>query len=44
MNQLKDVFSVRVHPLALGDHMLSQKLLVDVSIDTFASENLPLAA
>jgi hypothetical protein len=29
---------------ASGDHMLSQKLLRDVGIYTFAGENLPLVA
>jgi hypothetical protein len=39
LNLLKDVFSISLHPLDLREYMLSQKLLVDVGIDMFASEN-----
>jgi hypothetical protein len=38
------IFSVRIHPLAPGDHVVSQKLLVDVGVYTFACENQPSAA
>jgi hypothetical protein len=44
LNPQKDVFSVRLHPLAQGEHILSQKLLVDVGIYTFAGGNRPSAA
>jgi hypothetical protein len=44
LNPQKDVFAVRICPSALGDHMLSQKLLVEVGVYTFASENKPSAA
>jgi hypothetical protein len=45
LNPQKDVFSIRLRPSALGDHMLSQKLLVDVGVFTFTGKNpldLPL--
>jgi hypothetical protein len=32
-------FSIRIHPLDPGDHMLSQKLLVDIRVDPFAGRN-----
>ncbi len=44
LNPQKDVFSIRLRPLASGDHMLSQKLLVEVGFFTFAGENWPSAA
>ncbi len=44
LNPQKDVFYVRLRPSAWGDHMLSQKLLVDVSVFTFAGKNRPSAA
>jgi hypothetical protein len=44
MNPQKDVFSIRLRPSVSGDHMLSQKLLVDVGVFTFAGENWPSAA
>jgi hypothetical protein len=44
LNPQKDVFSIRLRPSTLGDHMLSQKLLVDVGVFTFAGENRPSAA
>jgi hypothetical protein len=43
-NPQKDVFSVRLCPSASGDHILSQKLLVDVGVYTFTGENRPSAA
>jgi hypothetical protein len=36
--------SVRTLPLDPVDHMLSQKLLVDVGVDPFAGKKQPLAA
>jgi hypothetical protein len=42
-NLPKDVFSIRIHSSALGDHPLSQKLLVDVGVDMLA-KNWSLAA
>jgi hypothetical protein len=36
LNPQRDIFSVRLRPSASGDHMLSQKLLVDVGVYTFA--------
>jgi hypothetical protein len=39
LNLPKEVFSIRIRPLTLTEFMLSQKLLVDVGIDTFTSEN-----
>ncbi len=33
LNLPKDIFSVRICPIGPGDHMLSEKLLVDISID-----------
>jgi hypothetical protein len=44
LNLQKDVFSIRLRPSASGDHMLSQKLLVEVGFFTFAGENRPSAA
>ncbi len=41
---LKEVFYIRINPLDVEEYMLSQKLLVDVGIDTFAGENQPSAA
>ncbi len=38
---LKDVFSVRLRPLASVDHILYQKLLRDVGVYTFVGENWP---
>jgi hypothetical protein len=35
LNLPKDVFSITIHPLGLGNHMLSQKLLVYVNDDMF---------
>jgi hypothetical protein len=35
----EDVFSVRICPHDLGDYILSQKLLVDIDVDTFAGKN-----
>jgi hypothetical protein len=43
LNPLEDVFSIRIHPLDPGDYMLSQKLLVDIGADLFASGNWLLA-
>jgi hypothetical protein len=37
-------FFIRVCPLDLGEHMLSQYLLVDVDIDMLDGENRPPAA
>jgi hypothetical protein len=42
LNLPKDMFSIRIRPLDLGEYMLFQKLMVD--IDTFAGENRPSAA
>jgi hypothetical protein len=44
LNPPKDVFSIRICPSAPGAHKLSQKLLVEVCIYMFASENRPSAA
>jgi hypothetical protein len=44
LNPQKDVFYVRLRPSVWGDHMLSQKLWVDVGNYTFAGGNQPLAA
>jgi hypothetical protein len=38
LNQQK-VFFARIHPLDPGDHMLSQKLLVDINVNMFANGN-----
>jgi hypothetical protein len=43
LNPQKDAFSFRLRPLALMDHILSQKLLVDVGVYTFAGRNRPSA-
>jgi hypothetical protein len=43
LNLLNDIFSISICHLAPGDHILSQKVLVDVSVDTFASKNQPSA-
>ncbi len=40
----EDIFSVRICPLEPGDHKLSQKLVVNVGINPFASENRLSAA
>jgi hypothetical protein len=40
LNSPKYILSIRIRPLDLGDHMLSQKLLVDVDIDMFAGETI----
>jgi hypothetical protein len=44
LNPQKDIFYVRLRPLAWGDHMLSQKLLLNDGVFTFAGENRPSAA
>jgi hypothetical protein len=44
LNLPKFVFSRRIRPLDPEDHMLFQKLLVDVGIDMFDDENRPSAA
>ncbi len=44
LNPQKDVFYVRLRSSAWGDHMLSQKLFIDVGVSTFAGENRPSAA
>jgi hypothetical protein len=44
LNLQKDAFSVRIFPSAPEDHILSQKLLRDVSVCMFATENRPSAA
>jgi hypothetical protein len=44
LNPQIDVFYVRLCPSARGDHMLSQKLLLNDGIFTFAGENGPSAA
>ncbi len=36
--------STRIHPLNLGYHMLSLKLLVILSVDTLTGENQPYVA
>jgi hypothetical protein len=40
----KDIFSVRIHPSAPGNHILSQKLLVDVGVYKVTGKNQPSAA
>jgi hypothetical protein len=35
LNPLNDVYFTKINPLDPGDHMLSQKHLVDAGIDTF---------
>jgi hypothetical protein len=40
----KDIFSSRVRPMDPGDHMLSQKLLVDAGVDPFLGRNRQLSA
>ncbi len=45
LNLSKDVFSIRICPLAPGDHIMSQNLLVDVGVYTSIGVNpldLPL--
>jgi hypothetical protein len=44
LNPQKDTFSITIHPSASGDHMLSQKLFIDVSVYMFADkiENLQI--
>ncbi len=44
LNPPKDIFFIRIRPLAPGDHILSQKLLLDISVYTFASKNQPMVA
>ncbi len=44
LNPLKDLFSTRIRPLDPVGNILSYKLLVNVSIDMFISENLLSAA
>jgi hypothetical protein len=44
LNLQKDVFYVRLRPSAWGDHMLSQKLLLNDGVFTFAGKNQPSAA
>jgi hypothetical protein len=39
LNLPEVVFSTRIHPPEPGDHMLSQKFLVDVSLDPFTCVN-----
>jgi hypothetical protein len=41
LNLQKDVFSIRILPSAPRDHILSQKLLIDVGVYTFAGKNRP---
>jgi hypothetical protein len=43
LNLQKDAFSIRIRTSAPVDHVLSQKLLVDVRVYTFAGENQPSA-
>jgi hypothetical protein len=43
LNLQKDVFSVRLCPSASEDHILSQKLLRNIGVYTFACENHPSA-
>jgi cyanate lyase len=38
LNPPKDIFSIRIRPLDLGEYILSQKLLVDIDFDKFASK------
>jgi hypothetical protein len=40
----KDILFARIRPLDKGDHMVSEKLLVDVSLNMFAGENRSSAA
>jgi hypothetical protein len=40
----KDVLSIRINPLGPADHILSQKLLTNVSVDSFTIGNWLLAA
>ncbi len=44
LNPQRDVFSIRLRPLASGDQMLSQKLLLDVGVYMFAGKNRPSVA
>ncbi len=44
LHPLKDIFSGRIWPLDPEDHILSQKLLVDISDDMFTSKNWPWQA
>ncbi len=44
LNPPKGAFSARILLLDLEDHVLSQKLLVDVDVDTFTSKTRPLVA
>ncbi len=39
IHPLIDIFSVRMHPLDPGHHILSRKLLLDVGIDPYASRD-----
>ncbi len=43
VNPTEDIFSIRICPLDPEDHMLSQKLLIDIS-DQFTGRNQLLAA
>jgi hypothetical protein len=40
----KDIFSVRICPLDLGEYIRSQKLMVGIGIDMFDSESQPSVA
>ncbi len=39
LNPSEDIFSFRISPKDPGNHMLSQKLLVDIGVDPFAGGN-----
>jgi hypothetical protein len=39
-NLSKDIFSAKIHPLDPGDHMLSQKLLEEVGVETFVTHTV----
>jgi hypothetical protein len=42
LNLPNDIFSIKICPLDPGDHMLSQKFLVEVNTGKFSGENWPL--
>jgi hypothetical protein len=44
LNPPKEVFSIRIRPSALRDHILSQKLVVDVGVYTFPAKKQSTAA
>jgi hypothetical protein len=43
LNRPKGVFSVRIHLLDRGEYMLTQKFLVDISINIFPVKNQSVA-